>query len=307
MTTATYSRTAPAGLLLPDWLVDRALEIEREVGLVDHGLTRSEVGPGWWRAQGIEVGFPGIGAAGEPVLRRGDLFRMGEEVGDDASLLEFCWHVVAWVSGTSRRNNLRRIESCRAHVDVLRDAYERAYGGDRRGAYDAVVRGGRAVVPYFGPAFATWFLYFVGEADRPACLALDARVSQGLSQVGWALSSRVAHGTFSHTWPVDTYVSYCELLESWADRTGPGVFPDMFERALRDIARFPSRGGRAQLSLVRGSVDDDPVEPGGGVADSYVDLVSDLRHVGTAGEEEHRGLHVGRFGKESLLAVDGER
>lgn len=250
MTDSTYSRTAPADLRLPDWLADRTREIELSVPLLEQGLTRAEIGPQWWQSRGIDLEFPRSDAAGEPVLTRSDLFDMGEGVCDDASLLTFCWHVIAWVSGTSRRNNVRRIASCSAHVDVLKKAFEHAYAGDPRQAYGALVRSGRATIPHFGPALSTWFLYFAGEADRPACLALDARVSQGLSQVGWALSAGVAHGTFSHTWHVDTYVSYCELLTRWAQEAGPDGFGDMFERALRASAVFPARGEPVRLTLV---------------------------------------------------------
>lgn len=250
MTDCTYSRTAPEGLPLPGWLHDRAHELERFGPLVDQGRTSAEIGPEWWRTRGIDLEFSRCPTSGEPVLTRGDLFAMGERVGDDASLLSFCWHVIAWVSGTSRRNNLRRIESCTAHVGLLREAFEHAFAGDARQAYGTLVQAGRSTVPHFGPAFSTWFLYFAGEADEPACLGLDARVSQGLSQVGWALSSGVAHGTYSHTWPVDTYVSYCELLTRWAQELGPDTFPDMFERALRASATFPARGEPRPLTLV---------------------------------------------------------
>ena len=246
----TYSRTAPAGLRLPDWLADRAHDLEHSLPVVDHGFSRSELGPEWWLAKGIDLEFPGADVTGERFLTRGDLFRMGEGVHDEASLMKFCWHVVAWTSRGSRRNNVRRIESLAAHTDVLREAYELAYDGDVAGAYSALVLPGRARIPHFGPAFATRFLYFASEGADPRCLTLDARVSQALSQVGWAMSASVAHGTFSHTWPVDTYVSYCELLESWAVQLGPPATADMLERALWSSAEFPDQSMTTRSKLV---------------------------------------------------------
>ena len=241
MTDRTYSRTAPADLDLPTWLVDRARHLERFLPVLDHGFTRSELGPGWWEARGITLDFPSTGPTGEPTLARGDLLRLGGDVGDDESLLRFCWHVVAWTSRGSRRNNARRIESVGQHVDVLREAHERAREGDVEGAYASLVLPGRARIPHFGPAFSTRFLRFAGGTARPGCLALDARVSQSLSQVGWEMSAGVAHGTFSHTWPVDTYVSYCDLLDSWSEQTGREVSADMLERALWLAAEFPDQ------------------------------------------------------------------
>ena len=44
----------------------------------------------------------------------------------------------------------------------------------------------------------------------------------------------------SYNWYTDTYVSYCSLLGTWAAASGPGVTPDMFERALFDGQRSPS-------------------------------------------------------------------
>ena len=55
------------------------------------------------------------------------------------------------------------------------------------------------------------------------------------------------------------------------------------------------------------SAHDDAVEPRGRVAHPYLDLVADVRDPGSAGQEEHRGLHVRRLGEEALLAVDRER
>ncbi len=227
-----FAKTPPAGLRVPEDLIEFVRTRDRSRFILDHGPTRAEVKPGWWEERGIKITFPSE-VDGEPALTRRDLFAMADEVGGlGEPFLGFLWHVLAWGSGDARRNNLKRIESCRTHVDLLRRAFDAARSGDRRRAYGALVRPGGATVPWLGPAFFSKFLYFASVDAPSACLILDARVARSLFLRGWNMAPTYPTRTFSFNWFTDTYVGYGELLETWAQRAGGQVTPDMFERAL---------------------------------------------------------------------------
>ena len=159
---------------------------------------------------------------------------MADNVSDDDSLLCFLWHVLAWGSGTSRRNNDRRIASCKQHVPLLRDAFEASRSSEPRTAYGMLIRRGGAQIPHFGPAFFSKFLYFANDNSTPRCLILDARVARSLWNLGWSMAPKYRGHSFSYNWYTDTYVSYCALLESWAAASEHKITADMFERALFD-------------------------------------------------------------------------
>jgi len=230
-----FSKLAPPGFTAPDALVELVLSKNRPDYVLKHGFTREEIKPVWWTGEGIEIGFPG-GDASKPRLTRDDLFTMGVGVGSDGDLLEFVWHVLAWGSGDSRRNNRKRVESCRANVGLIRDTLEAARAGKPRAAYGSLIRPGGAMILQFGPAFFSKFLYFASEGVTPRCLILDARVSSSMYRLGWSLG-RYPKKSFSYNWYTDTYVSYCALLQGWAEQAGHGVSPDMFERALFESGR----------------------------------------------------------------------
>lgn len=185
---------------------------------------------------GIEL--QAIGKDGR--IRRSDLFALSDAAdADDESLLSFLWHVLAWGTGTSARNNRRRIGSCREHVETLRHAFAAARHGEPREAYESLIRRGGAVVPWFGPAFFTKFLYFASESAEPRSLILDARVACSLYRLGWNMAPTYPTPTFSYNWYTDTYASYCELLRDWSNQANGKaeahhLTPDMFERALFD-------------------------------------------------------------------------
>lgn len=162
---------------------------------------------------------------------------LDEGASDDAHL-DLLWHVLAWGSGTARRNNRQRIESFRdpelrrQRVDVLRRATRAAREGDAAAAYGLLIRRGGGVIPGLGPAFFTKYLYFIGAgAPDHRCMILDARVATSLHQAGW-----MTMPAGSYNWYSRTYVAYCDLLARWAgdatERLGRQVPPDQFERAL---------------------------------------------------------------------------
>lgn len=242
---AAFSKTAPDGFLAPSRLVDSVRGRTRAEYILDHGFSAEQINVKWWAARGIEITFPTKDAEA-PRLTRRDLFAMGNELESEQDLSSFVWHVLAWGSGNSVRNNLKRLDSIPAHEPLLREALDVARAGDPRTAYSTLVRRGGGVIPSLGPAFFTKLLYFASEGNddavgpRTRCLILDARVAGSLYRLGWNMAESYPTPSFSYNWFTDTYVSYCQLLERWADAAGEGVTPDMFERALFQRSRSTS-------------------------------------------------------------------
>jgi hypothetical protein len=180
----------------------------------------------WWNTRLAELGLAGgplrsSEAADDPAqtvtIRRRDLFALAEPVAEgratDEDVLRLLWHVLAWGSGSARRQNAARMASFvdQSAVELLRKAGEAA--GDPATAYRMLIRVGGGVIPRFGPSFFTKYLYFAG-AGRPdhPCVILDARVAASLHRYGWTtLPPRWRN------WYTDTYASYCDLLGRWAD------------------------------------------------------------------------------------------
>lgn len=243
MTTVTspaFTREAPNSFMPPEWAQAKVRLAAGQPVESKDGFSAEVLGPAWWKKRGIVLQFPSE-VAGTPVLNRGDLFTLADQVDDsDESLLQFLWHVLAWGSGKARRNNGRRFTSCQnsTSLTLMRTAFEAARESHVREAYSPLVEPGGARIPWLGPAFFSKFLYFAnGHRDigdeKARCLILDARVASSLYKAGWSMAPTYKAGTrnFSYNWYTDTYVSYCQLLESWT-KDVPGSTADMFERAL---------------------------------------------------------------------------
>lgn len=228
-----FTRTAPADLAPPDQLLETLRATDRSEYILRHGFGRPQLKPAWWLERDITIHLPSS-EGGEPALTRFDLFQLADQVSDDQSLLAFLWHVLAWGSGKSRRNNDRRIASCRQHIPLLKVAFDAARSSDPRTAYRTLIRRGGAEIPHFGPAFFSKFLYFGSEDSNSRCLILDARVARSLWSLGWSMAPTYPSRSFSYNWYTDTYGSYCTLLESWAAASEHDITADMFERALFD-------------------------------------------------------------------------
>lgn len=230
-----FSKTAPSDLARPDWLEH---QVKRVTGgetdyILDHGFSRDTIKPQWWKdAANVDLRFEG-GQSGD-LLTRGQIFSMANEFDPDDSdrLLDFLWHVLAWGSGSSRRQNSRRIESASAseNIERLGESFTDARDGRVREAYARLVQPGKATIPYLGPAFFTKFLYFTSSGVESRSLILDARVARSLYDLGWSTGRNYPSKTFSYNWYTDTYVSYCELLAGWAKKLG--TEPDVIERIL---------------------------------------------------------------------------
>ena len=266
MTDTQTSRTAPEAIAMPDY-IRKALG-DRDRYIRDHGFRESSLRIDWWNDE-LAAAAPGRfkvsidpAGLGSTRLTRGDLFTAasglprhpgaadGAMAQDDAdAYLNFVWHVLIWGSGSSTRNNRKRIASFTdaehgsARVALLARAAAAAQAGgagSARQAYEGLIRKGGGVIPGFGPAFFTKFLYFVGQgAAGHHSLILDARVASSLFDAGWtALPRQRSRGgwSYSRNWYTDTYASYCALLARWAAEAtielGAPIAPDEIERAL---------------------------------------------------------------------------
>lgn len=214
-------------LPVPDHIRSALRGVGREV-VLGQGFTEAELGLRWWTQNlGPEFEELRVDLGGAPEvaaqLRRTDLMALARDVlipdSSDVQVLELLWYTLAWGSGTSRRQNRRRIdafrdeEQRRTRTELLRVAAAAAAAGDVTVAYGTLIRRGGGVIPGLGPAFFTKFLYFAGggDVDHPAAI-LDARVARSLHRLGWSsLPSGWAN------WFTATYVSYCDLLGRWAE------------------------------------------------------------------------------------------
>lgn len=227
-----FGRVAPAGFTVPHELAERAARETRETFVMKHGFSRSTLKPEWWAKHDVEIRLPST-IDDEPCLTRRDLFDLGSQGDSDDQILDFVWHVLAWGSGYARRNNLKRIATCRANVALLGEAIAAAREGQTRTAYNRLIARGAA--PYLGPAFFSKILYFASGPDDPICLILDARVARSLHRLGWSLAPGYPSRTFFFRWYTDTYVSYCETMRRWAIGTKSSA--DVFERLLFDMGQ----------------------------------------------------------------------
>lgn len=239
---------APVDFPLPDVVLAKLKERDP---IAEHGFGDDVIGSQWWNDKLSQKGLPSRLTLqlhdGQWKLTRGDLFKLGDVAAtpgaSDDEVLTFLWNVLAWGAGRSQRGNIRRIRSltegpqATANVDLLRTSLQAAAKGEPAEAYSNLVRRGGGKIPGLGPAFFTKALYFASEQMtgelRP--LILDARVAKNLAGLGWE-SLPAGRGNYSYNWSTATYVSYCELLKSWAkaasDKTKQSVRPDELELVL---------------------------------------------------------------------------
>lgn len=249
MTKYAASHTAPTNLKMPDYVPSWVGN--RQERILDHGFEAKGLALDWWNSELAAAGLGRFTVTVDPnrrgaeKLTRGELFELGSHLSeDDDAVLNFLWHVLAWGSGTSHRQNRKRITSLADnehgadYLKLLREAAQISRDGGSeaaRDAYGVLIRKGGGVIPGLGPAFFTKFLYFAGGAGPDeSCLILDARVAGSLFKAGWTdLPSKTTKKGlgFSYNWYTDTYVSYCETLARWTKESGAEA-PDEIERAL---------------------------------------------------------------------------
>lgn len=261
----------PAGLAVPPFVIDRLAKFDAHEADQDSVALSN---PGWWAGQEGLVPCGTMPSKQRASLTRGDLFDLGRVAASskatDDDILTLLWHVLEWGTGKNERGNRRRVaafidEDDRQHnVQLLRTATAAACKGDPRSAYGTLIKRGGGKIAGLGPAYFTKFLYFVSDGLEQGirCLILDARVARSLHRVGWPMPN--SRSGFSYNWYTDTYVRYCELLDSWAQEQtrslGRKVFPGEIEKILFD--------GSERSPLERPDVVDPAIELANGDQDS---------------------------------------
>lgn len=159
--------------------------------------------------------------------------RIADDTISTTTAVQLFYASMAWGLGTKARRLPTRLQSL--NDDGVPQRLEDAWAAVREGrspseCYKVLVTpkgGGR--IYYFGPAFATKYLYFAnGTRDMPGCLILDAVVSRNLRPLAWPASPT------GGWWP-ETYGSYCDLLARWASELNTPsntVGPDQVEMAI---------------------------------------------------------------------------
>jgi len=216
--------TAPSDLRLPEAARD-GLRAPREERIDHHEF---EIDTRWWNQAirdrslpGAPIGGRGTGTPEKVILGRGDVFALARPVvqgnASDRDILRLLWHALVWGSGSSRRQNRRRLdafcgEQAAGNIALLREAAQLA-GSSPRDAYLTLIRPGGGKIEGLGPSFFTKFLYFAGAgAIEHPCAILDARVATALhTTCGW---TGLPPGW--RNWYATTYASYCDLLARWA-------------------------------------------------------------------------------------------
>lgn len=224
-------------LPVPNALAEYLRNHRRAETVLDHTVTYR---PGWWehvlREEGLPASpmhAPDIDARGRASLSRRDLFTLAPAPdSDDETVLRFAWHVLAWGTGLSNRNNRRRVHSIATHRETAIPALRAACTVAQlpTNAYKHLLTDkGRSRIPYLAPAFATKIIYFAGHGRRGhESLILDGRVAAALhDRHGW---HSLGNGPY---WPAHTYQRYTTLTTRWATELtkalGRVVAPDEIE------------------------------------------------------------------------------
>lgn len=186
------------------------------------------VDPAWWSKR-----VPGAALTGDtahPTLTRRDVFSLAEPARETADgARDLVWASLSWGTGTSQRNNARRIAALTDNPTLaagLQRAAELA-GADPVAAYETLRPAGN-LVPYLGPPFFTKFLYFAaGDIAGRGSLIFDSRVASSLRTCGWESL------TGTYWWPTATFGRYLDLVGRWASELtqadGTPLAPDQVE------------------------------------------------------------------------------
>lgn len=195
-----------------------------------------------WRRLATELELPLPGATfGEDrlvALSRGDVLQVAEREINGDNAVQLFYASQAWGLGTKARRLPTRLRALTrdGSVQLLEDAWSAVREGRSPAeCYELLITPkGRTRLFYFGPAFATKYLYFAGGMRlRARCLILDAVVADRLRPHAWPQSP-------STGWWPETYDRYCELLKRWAHQlegTGVPVAPDQVEHAIFALGR----------------------------------------------------------------------
>lgn len=226
-----HEASLPAGL-------DLAKLPTREELLAEHPI---RVSAGRWRRLLERLELPaarGPLADGDWIhVSRADVFTAGDVDVDSGAATQLFYLSLAWGLGAKARNLPARLDGYARAADFAPQTLARAWQAVRDGrepdeCYEILMHSsGRGRIAYYGPAFATKFLYFAAGARRsPRLLILDAVVATRLRHLGvWD------NAPTANWWP-STYQAYCGILGRWseeaAERLERPVQPDEIELAL---------------------------------------------------------------------------
>lgn len=189
-------------------IVDELGQLDRQSDLVRQTIGISQQ---WWSAHLAEAGFTSIASKFTTAsICRQDLFSSApRDLSNRELVLEFAFRVIAWGSGTSPRNNIRRLGSLRnlqAQEQLLR-GLELASVGDFE-SFHMFQSKGRNNIPFLGPAFFSKIMYFAGSGQsQHPLLIIDQRVLNTLKDTSYAGSlKKVAN------FGPNTYFNACNAL-----------------------------------------------------------------------------------------------
>lgn len=188
----------------------------------------------------LELAQPGelFGEDHWVTLTRGDVLGYAEREINSDNAVQLFYASQAWGLGTKARRLPTRLRAIThdGSTQLLEDAWSAVREGRSPAeCYELLITPrGRARLFYFGPAFATKYLYFAsGMEVIPSCLILDAVVAARLRPYGWPNSP-------GSGWWSETYGRYCELMQRWAlelEGTGLPARADQVERAVFALDR----------------------------------------------------------------------
>lgn len=203
-----------------------------------HGFTMRTA---FWHQIADLPGAPVTGAAqaqGKIRVDRGQLFGLAAAATEDdsgASALKLLWHTLAWGTGSSNRNNGRRITAVRKDPHqagrALQQAAEASQADPER-AFGLLHPGNRNLISYLGPNFSTKYLYFAGAGNpQHPCLIVDSRVLASLYQMTddpiFAMKPHQFH------YGVRRYLAATENLKALADEASTAERPIAYDEAER--------------------------------------------------------------------------
>lgn len=156
-----------------------------------------------------------LSGPGHMRISRADVFDQGDREPTVENAFQLLYHSLTWGLGTRAPRLHTRLDALATDPDRAGELLVTAWEAARSGApaaeaYSALTtHRGAGRIRWFGPAFATKFLYFAqGAAAEPRLLILDAVVAGNLPEA-WP-------GAAAGAWYPETYSRYCDLLTSWA-------------------------------------------------------------------------------------------
>ena len=180
------------------------------------------------RGRGLPAPEGKLASGGWIRLSRKEVFDLGGQAPSKSAVFQLLYHSLAWGLGPKAPRMHARLDGLARDPGMARDLLLHAWEEIRAGespssVYRVLVsQRGFARIPWFGPAFATKFMYFAqGSAVTPRCLILDSRVAGKLRVTAWP-DARL------DGWVARDYEAYCELLQRWAAEAtslGSAVIP----------------------------------------------------------------------------------